>query len=67
MIRNRTITFAIICACFVSAAISGAGSALGQPVDGKKVGDASLVPKVRFTKEQFDKLVYNMALVALLL
>ncbi len=60
MKRNRTTTFVIGCVCGLAMITAGLTSGLAQPAGGKKVVDGSLVPKVRFTKGQFEDLVVEM-------
>ena len=67
MIRNRPATFVIGCLCCLGVIAGAMTFGLAETASEKKVGDASLVPKVRFTKGQFESLVAEMAQVALLL
>jgi len=47
--------------------VAGLDSSIAELARAKKVGDASLVPRVRFTKEQFKDLVTQIAQLAILL
>ena len=67
MIRKRTTTFAIGCVCCLGVIAGAMTLGLAETAGEKKVGDASLVPKVRFTKGQFESLVAEMTQVAMLL
>jgi len=67
MIHKRTTTFAIGCLCLLVVIAGAMTSGLAEDAGNKGVGDASLVPKVRFTKGQFENLVAEMTQVAMLL
>lgn len=65
--RNKNTIFAIGCVCCLFVITASLTSMPAQTEGDKAGGDASLVPKVRFTKGQFEKLVAEMTQVALLL
>jgi hypothetical protein len=67
MTHKRTRTCTIGCVCFLGVMLISLTSGLARPAGETSVTDASLVPKVRFTKEQFKKLVTEMTQVASLL
>jgi len=65
MAQKRSTTFTIGCVCCLF--VAGLDSSIAELARAKKVGDASLVPRVRFTKEQFKDLVTQIAQLAILL
>ncbi|MCP4377580.1 MAG: hypothetical protein GY794_15560, partial [bacterium] len=67
MTHKRTKTFTIGCIGFLGVMMLSLASGLAKPSEERSATDASLVPKVRFTKEQFKKLVTEMTHVARIL
>ncbi len=60
MTHGRAKTFTIGCICFLGVMMFPLAYGLAKPAGESTVTDASLVPKVRFSKEQFKNLVTEM-------